>query len=203
MTELRTLTATDGVTLEAEYAPATTPRANVVLCHPHPQHGGTMRSLVISELFAALPAAGISVLRFNFRGVGSSAGTYDHGDAERLDVGAALDAVADPRLPTVLVGWSFGADLALSVTVPEIAAWIAIAAPLRYAHDLSCVAHDPRPKLVVLAANDEFRPPAEVQAEIEHWVDCECVVIGGASHFFVGRTVALIDAVLAWVDSTI
>lgn len=198
-TELWTLAATDGATLEAEYAPANAPRANLVLCHPHPQHGGTMRSLVISELFTALPAAGISVLRFNFRGVGASTGTYDHGDAERLDVRGALDAVRDPGLPTLLAGWSFGADLALSVTDPEIAAWIAIASPLRYARDLERVASDPRPKLLALAEHDEFRPVSEVVAEVVGWVACETVVIGGASHFFIGRTEALATAVIGWV----
>src|SRR5262245_3008926 len=71
--ESLTLTAGDGVTLEAERAPAEGPsRATAVLCHPHPQHGGTMRSLVISALFKALPPAGVTCLRFNFRGVEGS-----------------------------------------------------------------------------------------------------------------------------------
>ncbi len=158
-----------------------------------------MRSLVISELFAALPKAGLSVLRFNFRGVGASAGTYDHGDAERLDVGAALQSVHDPPLPTVLGGWSFGADLALSVTDPLIAAWIGIAAPLRFAHDLERVASDPRPKLMVMAEHDEFRASSEVVAEIAGWHGSDTAVIGGTSHFFVGRTDALAQCIIGWV----
>ena len=62
------------------------PRAGVVLCHPHPQYGGTMRSLVVSALFEALPVAGYSVLRFNFRGVERSTGEYGGGVREPADV---------------------------------------------------------------------------------------------------------------------
>src|SRR5687767_6561224 len=78
--EPTTITTDDGLTLEAELAPADrTPRAGMVLCHPHPQYGGSMRSLVISALFDALPAAGVTCLRFNFRGVENSEGFYDEG----------------------------------------------------------------------------------------------------------------------------
>ena len=88
--ESLSLQTTDGVTLEAERAvPAgladATSRASVVLCHPHPQYGGTMRSIVIGALFDALPAIGCTVLRFNFRGVERSTGTHDEGRNELLD----------------------------------------------------------------------------------------------------------------------
>ena len=85
----------DGVVLEGEYRSATTdPRAVVVLCHPHPQMGGSMRSVVISPLFDALPALGYSCLRFNFRGVERSTGEYGEGATEPADVVAAIDEVA-------------------------------------------------------------------------------------------------------------
>ena len=90
-----TLATSDGVSLEAERAvPDGTSRATVVLCHPHPQYGGTMRSIVIGALFDALPDAGFTVLRFNFRGVERSTGAHDEGRAELLDVQAAVDAAA-------------------------------------------------------------------------------------------------------------
>ncbi|HEY7105128.1 MAG TPA: hypothetical protein VH986_01860, partial [Acidimicrobiia bacterium] len=74
------LTAADGVTLDAEFAPADgARRAAMVLCHPHPQYGGTMRSIVIGALFAALPDTGVTCLRFNFRGVEGSGGAWDEG----------------------------------------------------------------------------------------------------------------------------
>ena len=78
-----------------------------------------MRSIVISALFGALPDAGVTCLRFNFRGVEGSGGVHDEGDGERRDASAAIDALdaADRRrrIPLVLTGWSFGADVALSV----------------------------------------------------------------------------------------
>ncbi|MBV8950599.1 MAG: alpha/beta hydrolase, partial [Actinobacteria bacterium] len=165
MTEALTLLTADGVHLEAEIAAADEPRACAVLCHPHPQYGGTMRSMVTGALFAALPAAGITTLRFNFRGVEGSEGLYDGGNLERLDVEAAIDALAPStlrasvadRVPLVLVGWSFGADMALSVRDPRVTAWVAIATPLRFVHDVAGLEADPRPKFLVLAQHDEFR----------------------------------------------
>ena len=155
--EQLTLTTSDGVSLEAERAlPAhgRAVRAGMVLCHPHPLNGGTMRSIVISALFNALPDDGVSCLRFNFRGVEGSQGTHDRGDRERLDAIAAIDALAAElpvEAPLILAGWSFGADVTLSVPDPRLAAWFAIAGPLRFAHDLERVAMDPRPKQLALA----------------------------------------------------
>jgi len=185
------LVTEDGHTLEAELAPADDARVAMVLCHPHPTYGGTMRSIVIGALFGALPAAGVTCLRFNFRGVEGSGGAYDEGRGERLDVTAAIDALAEQAggtVPLFLTGWSFGADVALSVLDPRIAAWLAIAPPLRFLADPDAVGADPRPKSLILAAHDEFRPPEEVASAVAGWRATEVSVIGGASHFFVGRT---------------
>ena len=181
----------DGHRLEAELAVAEPERCGMVLCHPHPQYGGTMRSIVISALFAALPPVGVTCLRFNFRGVEGSEGSHDEGRGERQDVLAAirdLRSVLASTSPLVLTGWSFGADVALSVVDDRIDAWYAIAPPLRFATGLDHLAGDPRPKLVALAEHDEFRSPAEVADVMAGWVATEIEVVGGASHFFVGRT---------------
>src|SRR2546421_2198062 len=127
MSESLSLHPEDGVVLEAELDTPESVRAGAVLCHPHPQYGGTMRSIVISALFDALPAHGVQTLRFNFRGVERSTGAFDEGRGERLDVRAGLRALADALpagLPLVLAGWSFGADVALSVLDPEVTAWV-------------------------------------------------------------------------------
>jgi alpha/beta superfamily hydrolase len=181
----------DGVDLEAELAsPAGPPRASAVLCHPHPQFGGTMRSIVIGALFQALPAVGVSCLRFNFRGVDGSTGVFDEGRGEREDARAAVRALAErvPGRSLILIGWSFGADVALSVLEPVVAAWVAIAPPLRFVADVGPVASDPRAKLLLLAEHDEFRPPAEVITIAAGWATTEVEIVPGASHFFVGRT---------------
>ena len=159
------LTTADGVTLEAELAlPVGSPRCGMVLCHPHPQYGGTMRSIVISALFDALPPRGVACLRFNFRGVEGSEGTHDFGNLERVD------------------------------------AWMAIAPPVVVVHDIDGLTGDPRPKLLVLAQHDEYRDPAEVTELAESWANTDVHVVGGASHFFVGRTDRLVELAAGYVD---
>ncbi len=201
------LPARDGVQLEAERAvPPGSSRASVVLCHPHPQYGGTMRSIVIGALFDALPAAGVTCLRFNFRGVERSTGLHDEGRGELLDVAAAIDhaaSVLPDGEPLLLVGWSFGADLTLATHDPRLVGWVAIAPPLRFAGDFSSVARDARPKLLVLGQHDEFRDPASVVEATAAWDATEIDVIAGASHFFVGRTDRVVDATRAFVDRVI
>lgn len=197
----------DGVQLEAERArPDGESRAGAVLCHPHPQYGGTMRSIVIGALFDALPAAGVTCLRFNFRGVERSTGTHDDGRGELLDVAAALDRAATLRVqrePLLLCGWSFGADMTLATHDPRVAGWIAIAPPLRFSGDYTGVAYDTRPKLLVLGQHDEFRDPGSVVDATEEWDATEIVVVAGASHFFVGRTDRVVDATRRFVDRVI
>jgi alpha/beta superfamily hydrolase len=201
--EALALTTDDGVVLEAERAiPSDGSRATVVLCHPHPQYGGTMRSIVIGALFDALPAAGITCLRFNFRGVERSTGAHDDGRGELLDVSAAVaDAdAARAREPLFLAGWSFGADMTLATHDARLAAWIGIAPPLRFRGDFDAVAHDARPKLLVLGQHDEFRDPASVVVVTESWNATEIDVIAGASHFFLGRTDRVVDAVQTFME---
>lgn len=188
-----TLHTGDGLTLEAEEAGAepqgASPSAAVVLCHPHPQYGGTMRSIVISALFDALPRLGYPCIRFNFRGVEGSAGSYAEGRDEPLDIVAAINAIATdvPDTPIVLVAWSFGADMALQVTDARVSGWVGIAPPLRFRSSFPAAA-DTRPKHLVLAEHDEYRAPAEIQQEVAAWSNTTTAVVPGASHFFVGRT---------------
>ncbi len=201
MPERRSFTTVDGAVLEGEYsAPAGPARTAVVLCHPLPSGGGTMRSLVTSALFDALPGLGHACLRFNFRGVEGSTGTFSGGTDEPVDVAAAIDAIAGEPVggaPIALVGWSFGADMALSVTDPRVAGWVAIAAPLRFGGKVKAVAADERPKHLVLAQHDEFRAPDSVTADVADWTNTTAEVVPGASHFFVGRT----DRVVAATDA--
>jgi len=200
------LRCADGVALEAEWAaPVGAPRGTVVLCHPHPQYGGTMRSIVISALFGALPQAGYGCLRFNFRGVEGSGGTHGAGRDEVLDVEAALTAATGYGLDGVcaVVGWSFGADMALSTADPRIDGWVGIAPPLRFGDRVRAVAADPRPKHLVLAQHDEFRAPAEVEREVADWVATTAEVVPGASHFFVGRTDRVVTATATFLAALV
>lgn len=199
-----TLTAADGPVLEAEVHVPAGARAAVVLCHPHPQHGGTMRSIVTSELFRILPVSRLAVLRFNFRGVERSTGTHDAGGAERLDIVAAIDAMEElaPGLPLFVSGWSFGGDTSLAVLDPRIRAWLPCAPPLRIVplEELSAGAgSDPRPKIVIVGEHDQFRDPNSARTATESWTATRVVAVPGADHFFVGRTDRVAEIVSAAV----
>src|SRR5262245_5368111 len=156
-----------------------------------------MHSLVIGELFRELPAHGVACLRFNFRGVEGSGGTWDEGRGERGDVAAAVDALAaraPADQPLVLAGWSFGADMALSIDDPRVAGWIAIAPPLHFAADPDAVGRDPRPKHRVPGERDQVCTPDAVRAATAAWEATTIEVVGGADHFFVGRTDRVVTA---------
>lgn len=185
------LTTADGVHLEAEHLVPASPRAGVVLCHPHPLHGGTMRSLVGSELFRILPTHDLAALRFNFRGVEGSGGIHGGGVDEVADVAAAVSTLSAlvGGAPVVVVGWSFGADVALRQADPMVAGWVAIAPPLRIVDTAEmATAGDPRPKLLIVPEHDQFDPPERVRTVTTGWQATRVEVIAGADHFLVGRT---------------
>ena len=101
--------------IEAEVdEPGTPPRGVVVLCHPHPQHGGTMTNKVVQTLARAFVQMGYRCVRFNFRGVGASQGAWDEGRGEVDDALAVVAAVREPGLPLALGGFSFGGFIAAS-----------------------------------------------------------------------------------------
>jgi uncharacterized protein len=193
----------DGLTLEGELQVPDGVRAAAVLAHPHPLHGGNMRSIVIGALFAGLPAAGVAALRFNFRGVGASEGTHDEGRGERLDVVAALDELAEivgaPGLPLVLAGWSFGADTSLAVDDERHAGWFAVAPPLRHTDDVAA-ASDPRPKLLAVPERDQFRSPESAREVVASWTNTQIHVVPGADHFLVGRTDRVVELAVELIN---
>src|SRR5438105_11708008 len=102
---------------EPEYGAAAEPaRVGIALvCHPHPQHGGTLHNKVVFRIARGLRRAGHVVLRFNYRGVNLSEGSYAHGEGELEDARVAVDALRNryPELPLTLAGFSFGSRIAL------------------------------------------------------------------------------------------
>src|SRR5437016_7496312 len=92
-----------------------TPRMAALVCHPHPQHGGTMHNKVVYRIARGLRRAGAVVLRFNYRGVTLSEGQYDRGEGETDDARVALAYLREryPELPFTLAGFSFGSRIAL------------------------------------------------------------------------------------------
>ncbi len=182
----------DGVDLEAEVArptPLDEPPAGgvAVVCSPHPLHGGSMHANVVEALFRSLPPMGAAVVRFNFRGAGSSSGTHDNGQAEQLDAAAAVGYACErwPGVKLVLAGYSFGADVSLAVDLPEISGWMAVAPPLRIVNpaDMGALG-DQRPKTLVGAAHDQFNPYRDLVTATESFPNTTVLEAEGADHFF-------------------
>ena len=176
------------------------PRSAVVLAHPHPLHGGTMHSKVVYQTAKALSRIGCVTLRFNFRGVGTSEGTFDEGRGEQEDFRAALNVMVD-RYPDVelwAAGYSFGAFIALSVGVadPRVTALIGIAPPLMDKYDLSEVTRSQKHKFLVHGEADELIPLKEMwrfYGSLEE--PKELVVVDAADHLFDGHVSEVGDAI--------
>jgi len=187
------LTAADGTVLAADLAVPAAPRAAAVLCHPHPAYGGDRHNIVVDALFRALPAAGIAALRFDFRGAGGG---------EQDDVLAALDRLAGDvaGVPLWLVGYSFGADVALGVDDPRLAGWVAVAPPLRFGSPPVPAAGDPRPALVLVPEHDAYAPPDRIGPATDAWPAVTVEVVPMADHFLVGAAADVAATVTAWLS---
>ncbi|HVZ21392.1 MAG TPA: alpha/beta fold hydrolase [Vicinamibacterales bacterium] len=179
--------------------PVDAPRAAVVFAHPHPQQGGTMHTKVVFQGAKGLARAGCAVLRFNFRGVGTSAGAFDEGVGEREDFRGALDYMADqyPNLPLWAAGFSFGAWIALETGAvdPRVSALIGIAPPV--AHDGYVFEHtvqSTKPKFLVQGSLDEICSMKDTWAFYASLPEPkELAVIDGADHLFNGRATEVGD----------
>lgn len=143
----------------------TSPVEAAVVCHPHPQHGGTMHNKVVYRLARGLRKSGCVVLRFNYRGVNLSEGAYDSGIGETEDARVALREIEQryPGLPVLLGGFSFGSRIALRLASQEKAIQRVIAAgfPTRVVErDFVCHVHIA--KFFVQSTNDDFGPAADL-----------------------------------------
>jgi alpha/beta superfamily hydrolase len=190
--------------LEGALRTAESPRGVVVLAHPHPLYGGTLHNPVIFHADRELNRAGMTTLRFNFRGIEGSDGFHDDGRGEIGDVAAAAAyarALA-PGVPLILVGYSFGSRCAVleAINDKSVAGVVAIGLPVRiWAFDdlasLRC------PLAVVQGTKDEFGSVPEVQAAIARTnPPGRLYTIDGASHLFPGRTKEAAAGVVEAVD---
>jgi hypothetical protein len=175
----------------------------VILCHPHPLYGGSMEVPLLRTVAARLAAAGCPVLRFNFRGVGTSTGSWSGGEAETEDVGAAATAAsaAFPGLPLALAGWSFGAVAALrwQAGAASTARYAGIAPPVPAGLAPALPAPEalaPARRLFILGDRDQFTAVEDLRAYAAA-AGAGLEVIGGSDHFFYGRESRVADAVAA------
>ncbi len=200
--ELRTA---DGLTLVGEFAAPVghTPRATLVTLHPLPTHGGFMDSHVYKKAAFRLPAlADIAVLRFNTRGTcsprGCSEGAFDGGEAERLDLQAAVDWVVAQGLHHVwLVGWSFGTELCLRYgsrdPVAElIEGAILLSPPLHRADaaDLDTWRASGLPLKVLVPELDDYLVPDDAAHRFARVPQADVIGVDGAKHLWVGEKYA-------------
>lgn len=168
----------------------------VLVLHPHPLHGGTMNNKVVYHTFNAFAENQFSVLRFNFRGVGNSLGTFDHGQGELLDATTALDWLQS-RHPEAsshwIAGFSFGAWIAMQLIMrrPEINNFIAIAPPVS-SYDFHFFASYTTPGLIIQGTEDSISKEDDTRALYENLAEqrdskIEYITIKGADHFFEER----------------
>lgn len=206
----------DGLTLVGELAlpPVRDPVATLVTLHPLPTHGGFMDSHLFRKAANRLPAlADIAVLRFNTRGTtsprGASQGSFDQARGERLDVAAAIEfadfAQSPPLVNHWLLGWSFGADLALMYgNDPSVAGLILLSPPLRYSgpEHLREWAGSGKPVVVLVPELDDYLRPAEAQRRFTLIPQARVVAVQGAKHLWVGEAYVrrALDEIVATVS---
>jgi alpha/beta superfamily hydrolase len=212
VTKLRFTTA-DGISLEGEIREADgAARGTAVLCHPHPEHGGSKDHPILWAIRNDLAAKrGLTVLAFNFRGVMGSEGTYGGGEAELADLAAAADRVQEEAEgPTILVGWSFGAWIALrhSLIDPRIRALALVAFPVgsratsskRPLPELGDLEQLAIPTLFVAGDTDPICP-VDGMGNLARWIPrAETLIMEGADHFFGRRERNLATGIGDWVD---
>ncbi len=178
------------------------PRLASVVCHPHPLYGGTMHNKTVFRLATALNDVGIPTLRFNFRGVGLSTGSYDEGRGEQDDVRSALDEL-DRRFPGValgVAGFSFGAWTGLRVACAEerVKQIVGVGVPVA-SLPVDQMANCAKPKLIVQGALDQYGPEVELRAWFAGAAEPKHLeIIPGADHFLTEHLDALEQAIVRY-----
>ncbi len=196
--------------IEARYHQAEAKNAPAALVlHPHPLHGGTMNNKVAYNLYHSFVRKGFSVLRFNFRGVGRSQGSFDQGIGELSDAAAALDwlQLQNPGTGSFWIGgFSFGSWIGMQLLMrrPELEGFISISPPAG-GYDFSFLSPCPARGLVVQGDQDSIVDVADVnrlvgrlQSQKNSGIDYE--VVEGADHFYRTTMETLVGHVDDYID---
>ena len=183
--------------IEGRYSPGTGENPPIALIlHPHPLGGGSMQDRVTVQLYRIFMERGFSTLRFNFRGVGRSQGTFDSGIGELSDAAAAIDWMQtmnpEARI-TWVAGYSFGAWIAMQLLMrrPEIDGFIAVSPPVTH-YDLSFLAPCPASGLIVYGNKDTVSPPDDVERIVtrirtQKNIKVDYKMVEGANHFYLNH----------------
>ncbi|HEV8565009.1 MAG TPA: alpha/beta fold hydrolase [Actinomycetota bacterium] len=202
----------DAVSLEGELRmPDDQPVGSVVICHPHPRHGGSKDHPILWAIRNELAHGGFAVVGFNFRGVMDSGGTYGGGRDELRDARAAVGfALERGGPPAIVAGWSFGANVALREALDDerVAALALVGIPLEPSDldlpplpapaELRVLGR--RPVLLVAGENDEYCPADKLRELGARLPAARVVVVPGTDHYFWRRERELADLVGEFAD---
>jgi len=182
-----------------EAVPDSGPQAIAIICHPHPLHGGTLDNKIVHQLAKSFVELGAASVRFNFRGVGESAGEYDEGRGEKDDLLAVVEWARNcwPGLPLWLAGFSFGGFIALDAAQSLQPDWLVTVAPaVNYFPDQPVILKE-NCWLLIYGDEDDIVPWSELESWlIRQGLAPEVVRVEGTGHFFHGRLNELRDIVL-------
>jgi hypothetical protein len=207
-----TFSTEDGIRLEGELRlPEGPPRGTAAICHPHPRHGGSKDHPILWAMRNELAQRGFAVLSFNFRGVMGSGGTFGGGRDEVRDARAAIGRVRDeaPDLPTVVCGWSFGANVALREALDDerVSLLALVGVPLRPG-DVELPAL-PRgdavrglrlPVMLLAGEHDEYCPAGELRTMAAEFRTGRVEILEGTDHYLWRREREAAARVGAFVD---
>lgn len=189
--------------LEALYRELQDPAGVAVICHPLPTGGGTLHNKVVFRAARGLENANVATLRFNFRGVGASGGTFDAGEGEQDDFLAALDWMKKkhPDKPVLAGGFSFGAWVAsrAGCEVDYVRGLFLIGAPVNN-YDFGFLAHCEKSMLFLHGTQDEHGDVNKLEKIVEHVRNAESVIVTGADHFFTKQIEAVEETIRAWAE---
>ncbi len=190
----------NGIILEGLLSGGTTGQG-VVITHPHPLYGGDMTNIVVETIQKAYQKKGHTTLRFNFRGMGKSTGSYDGGNGEQDDVAAAFDFLRGKDLQEIdLAGYSFGTWVIAQMADRTPADSVIMVSPPAAMMNFEPTAPIPNLKLAITGSHDEFAPPDLVEQLVHTWnPDAAFTIIERADHFFFGHTDKLSEILLKYI----
>ena len=183
--------------LEGLFARSVGDRA-AVITHPHPLYGGDMHNPVVETICGVYRQKGFSTLRFNFRGVGGSGGSFSEGTGEQDDVRGAVEYLRQAGIGQIdLSGYSFGTRVIAGLEqMEQVTRQIYVAPPVAFM-DFSEISAVPGLAAVIVGERDDFAPVTAVRNSLSRWnPSAELHVISGGDHFF-GGCVQELTAALA------
>jgi len=196
--------------LECRYMPGNQPDApTAIILHPEPNKRGTMNNRVTFALYKLFQARGFSVLRFNFRGVGKSQGSYDNGEGELADAATAMDWLQNQNPASTerwIAGFSFGSWIGMQLMMrrPEITGFISISPPAS-THDFTFLAPCPVSGLIVQGGEDSLVSSDRILQLVDKiskqkGVTIDVGIIEEANQFFSAHLNEAMEAVSKYVD---